>query len=73
MPNHVYVATRVDCDDQTDHILGVWADEDDLVEGMKDLFEWTSEVWQDGQWVMGKDGNGEGVSEIAYITCCKVQ
>jgi len=71
----VYVVTRVDNDDDTDHVIGVWDNEPSIVPALKELFEWATKVWIRGAWVMARDGETEesGVSQIAYITRCFVQ
>jgi hypothetical protein len=67
----VFIANRVDYEDSTDQIIGVWEDEDELVKAVGELNEWATDVWQDGQWVMAKDDGGP--TEVAYITCAVIQ
>ena len=70
-PQRVYVITRVDAD-ENDHVLGVWANEEDIIPAMKNLFEWCTDIEIVDQWILGKDK--DGTSEwIAYITCASVQ
>jgi len=71
----VYVVTRVDNDDDTDHVIGVWNNEYSIVPALKELFEWATKVWIRGAWVMAKDGEDDRgeVSKIAYITRCFAQ
>ena len=73
--NLVYVVTRVGNEDDTDHVIGVWKDEASIAPDLKEIFEWTTEVWIRGAWVMGRDRETEesGVLEIAYITRCFIQ
>jgi hypothetical protein len=68
---HVCVVTRVDAD-ENDHVIGVWAKEEDILPDLKKLFEWLTYFKVEGSWILGADDDSSP-SEIAYITRCTVQ
>jgi len=75
--NTVYVVTRIDNDDETDTIIGVYGSKDSLIIGMEEEFEKFGgfiNIELEGNNIIGEDpDNNFKRVPIAYVTNCIVQ
>lgn len=66
----VYVATRLEAEED-DTVIGVWGDEEKMLQDLKDQFEIYHSVWVENYRAVGQYDDTK--EEFAYITRCVVQ